>query len=141
MKDKEGGICEQMSGILDGILYFDIYVLKELDYTLMMMSTYGSLIIKDGHHDYIRLLMNGQTKQFKYTEVVANHFIYQVAFSNHNVKRRDCGTKNRLSLENTWMTNMWENNVFAFILAITKVNAYCTMSYLTDNKEMKQLEF
>ena len=139
MKDKEVGTCERLPGILNGI-YCDLYALKEPDYILMMMSTYGSLIIKDGQHDSIRLLTNGQTKRFKYTEVVANHFMYRGAVDQHNAKRHDCGTKNGLSLEDTWVTNRWENNVFAFILAITEVNAYCAMSYFTD-KDMKQLEF
>ena len=44
----------------DGVL-FNVYVLKEPDYDLMMMITYGSLIIKDGHHDCIRM-ENGRTK-------------------------------------------------------------------------------
>ena len=47
MSMKQVGTCEWMPRILDGI-EFNFYALKEPDYTLMMMNTYDSLIIKDG---------------------------------------------------------------------------------------------
>ena len=117
MSTKQVGTCEQQPGILDGI-ESDIYALKELDYTLMMMSTYGSLIIKDGQRDSVQMdPSRSKTTRFKYTEVVGNHFTYRGAVDDHNSKRHDCGTKNGLSIERSWSTNQWENNVFAFILA------------------------
>ena len=111
MATKDIGVCEWLPGILDG-QPFDIYALKEPDYVLTMMSTYGSLIVKDGQRDSVRLDKEGATKRFKYTEVIANHFQYRGAVDNHNGKRHDCGSKNGLSIESTWTTNRWENKVF-----------------------------
>ena len=107
-----------------------------------MMSTYGSLIVKDGQRDSVRVLKDDTRtmKRFKYTEVVANHFKYRGAVDDHNGKRHDCGSKNGLSLESTWTTNRWENKVFSFILAITEVNAYLAQQYFTE-REYKQVEF
>ena len=140
MSTKQVGTCERQPGILDGI-EFDIYALKEPDYTLMMMSTYGSLIIKDGQRDSVRMdPSRNTTTRFKYTEVIGNHFSYRGAVDDHNAKRHDCGTKNGLSIERTWSTNRWENNVFAFILAITEVNAYLAIQFITE-KDFRQLEF
>ena len=52
MLTKALGTCKQLPGILDG-QQFDVYALKEPDYVLMMMSTYCSLIIKEGQRDSI----------------------------------------------------------------------------------------
>ena len=140
MSTKAVGTCERLPGIHEG-QQFDVYALKEPDYVLMMMSTYGSLIIKDGQRDSIRLDKDRQPiTTFKYTEVVANHFTYRGAVDEHNNKRHDCGTKNGLCLEDSWSTNRWENQVFAFILGITEVNAYLGMQYFAD-KDYTQLEF
>ena len=81
------------------------------------------------------------TIRLKYTEVVGNHFAYRGTVDDHkNSKRHVCGTKNGLSLDDSWMTNKWENKVFAFILVITEVNVYLAMQYFTE-KDNNQLEF
>ena len=79
-------------------------------------------------------------KTFKYTEVIGNHYNYCVSVDEHNPYRHDCRTKNGLSLEETWKTTRWANRVFAFILAVSEVNAYLTMRYFGELK-MTQLEF
>ena len=43
-------------------------------------------------------------------------------------------------LEETWKTKRWANCVFAFILAVSEVNAYLAMRYFGELK-MTQLEF
>ena len=64
------------------------------------MSTYGSLIIKDGQQDSIQMDNNRTlTTRFKYTEVVGNHFTNRGAVDDHSSKRHDCGTNNGLCLE------------------------------------------
>ena len=77
-------------------------------------------------------------KTFKYNVVVGNHFDYRDAVDNYNAKWNDYGTKLGLSLEETWKTTKWACRVFAFILAISEVNASvkCFASY-----EGSQLEF
>ena len=140
MSSKDVGTCERLPGILDGEK-FDLYALKEPDYVMMMMSTYGSLIVKDMQRDCIRMDKDRkEIARFKYTEVVGNHFTYRGAVDDHNGKRHDCGTKNGLCLEDSWITNRWENKVFAFILGITEVNAYLGMKYFS-YQEYTQLEF
>ena len=140
MSTKAVGTCERLPGVLDG-QHFDVFALKEPDYVLMMMSTYGSLIINDGQRDSIRMDKERRPiTRFKYTEVIGNHFAYRGAVDDHNAKRHDCGTKNGLCLEDSWSTNRWENKVFAFILAITEVNAYLAIQFFTETK-YKQLEF
>jgi hypothetical protein len=89
---------------------FNVFAMKELDYVMSLMSTYGTLEeIDDG--GTIR-------KNFKYTEIIYNHFLYRHAVDDHNNKRHE-----PISLEVTWATQWWPNRVFAFFLAITEVNA------------------
>ena len=108
----------------------------------MMMSTYGSLIIKDGQQDSVKIDASRQnTTRFKYAEVIGNHFAYGGAVDNHNSKRHDCGMKNGLSIESTWTTNRWENYVFAFILAITEVNTYLALQFFTEKKTIISSNF
>ena len=45
-----------------------------------------------------------------------------------------------MSIESTWATNRWENKVFAFILAITEVNAFMAQQYFTERSYI-QVEF
>ena len=140
---KEIGDCKQCPGILDG-QPFDIYALKEPDYVLMMMSTYGSLIVQDAQRDSGRVNKEGamkRLKRFKYTEVIVNHFQYRGAVDGHNAKQHhDCGSKNGLSIESTWTMNRFENKVFSFILVTTEVNAYLARQYSTE-RDYKQVEF
>jgi hypothetical protein len=62
--------------------------------------------------------------EFKYKEVIGNHYRYRGAVDEHNSKRHDGGTGAGISLERSWKTMRWENRVFAFILAICEVNTH-----------------
>jgi hypothetical protein len=70
--------------------------------------------------DKTRRLDNGTAATFKYTETFENHFLYRHAVDDHN---------NR------------ENRVFAFILAISEVNAWLAFWYFgwTTPKERRTL--
>ena len=72
--------------------------------------------------------------------MIAKHYNYRGAVDEHNIYWHDCGTKHGLILEETWKTKRWENFVFAFILAVSEVNAYLAMRYFGELK-MTQLEF
>ena len=63
-------------------------------------------------------------------EVIANHYNYCGAVDEHDAYRNGSVTKHGLSLEETLKTKRWENRVFAFILAVSEVNAYLAMRYL-----------
>ena len=52
---------------------FNIFVLKDLDYNIMMMSTFLGLNVPEGQKEESRTV-NGEIVKFKYTEVVADHY-------------------------------------------------------------------
>ena len=44
MASKQVGECDSLRGTIDGVPY-DLFTLKESDYTMKLMSTYGELIV------------------------------------------------------------------------------------------------
>jgi Transposase IS4 len=99
--------------------------MKEPDYTMVMMSTYGTLnrVGAINRRDYND---NGVKQQitFQYPEVISNHFTYRHMVDDHNSRRHS-----PISLEATWATKTWENRVFTFLLAITEVNINLANTY------------
>ena len=124
------GVTRRLPGELDGEK-FDLFCLKEPDYVMLLMSTYGSLSPMTNQRDSMRIV-NGNTVTFKYNSVVGNHYEYRDAVDAHNSKRHDCGTKNGLSIEETWKTTRWPCRVFSFIIALSEVNAYNGIKYFGD---------
>ena len=80
--------------------------------------------------------MPQQQKIFKYPEVVDNHYLYHHAVDDHNQKRHT-----PLSFEETRGTKHWPNQVFAFLLAVTKVNVMLAASNFYNNTYSGMLEF
>ena len=110
---------------------------------MMLMSTYGSLVVKDGQKDsHQEWVFNHKPQKavFKYTETFANHFDYRGAVDDHNSKQHDGGTHQGVSLETTWTTHRWENRVFSFVIAVAKVNMFLARRYFF-NKEEDFMEF
>lgn len=140
---KEPGYTDRLPGIWQGIP-FDIFAMKEPDYVLMMMSTYGALIEDPREKLSRRSWVNEQQEissvEFKYKEVIGNHFRYRGAVDEHNSKRHDGGGGAGISLERSWRTMRWENRVFAFILAVCEVNAFLARAYFFKASE-KQIDF
>ena len=52
---------------------FNIFVLKDLDYNIMIISTFLGLNVPEGQKEESRTV-NGEIVKFKYTEVVADHY-------------------------------------------------------------------
>ena len=79
-----------------------------------------------------------QSASFKYTEPFYLHFRYRHAVDDHNNLRHQVP-----SLEETWTTCHWACRVFAFLLAVTEVNAYLTVRYFVWSEEemMTLVEF
>lgn len=92
-------VAMRKPGMIDGVK-FDVLAMKEPNYVLMLMSTYGCLQVKSGQKESVRD-HDGNIKNFKYTETVANHFNFCCAFDDHNNKRHNGGTKHWLSIEET----------------------------------------
>eukprot|EP00957_Ditylum_brightwellii_P148802 11328325-Ditylum_brightwellii.AAC.1 len=82
MADKDTGNQAHLPGELDGV-GFDIFVLKEPEYTMMLMSTYGQLLVNEGQKENViclELMGDGDKERcFKYTEVFSNHFQFRGA--------------------------------------------------------------
>eukprot|EP00957_Ditylum_brightwellii_P068122 5171092-Ditylum_brightwellii.AAC.1 len=77
MSDKDIGHQARLPGELDGV-GFDIFALKDPEYIMMLMSTYGQLVLNEGQQENVRcleLMGDGEKERcFKYTEVFSKHF-------------------------------------------------------------------
>jgi hypothetical protein len=106
---------------------------------MKIMSTYGSLLVKDGQKDSVRKYKNEAgdhvTTRFKYTEPFSNHFLYRHCVDDHNNLRHS-----GVSIEETWKTHRWANRVFAFLLAISEVNAFLAFRcFIWEKKDQMEL--
>ena len=71
-----------------------------------------------------------------YPEVIGNHFLFQHSVDDHNNKRHS-----PISIEEIWATKWWPNRVFAFLLAVTKMNVSLGMVEFCGNAPTSQIEF
>ena len=120
-EDRAIGDADAWAGEMDGVP-FHVYAMKEPDYTMMLMSTYGTLNDHNGKETSRNV--DGVTSKFRYSEVIHNHYKYRHLVDDHNAKRHA-----PISLEMTWATKTWTHRVFAFLLAITEVNTFLSERY------------
>ena len=115
----EPGSFNARKGKLDGFDFY-IYGMKEPDYTLMFMATYGSENRqgKEQTQKYVEEKGEASTVKFKYPEVCHNHYAYQDSVDNHNGRRMY-----PIALEEQWKTHRWPNRCFQFMIGVTEVNA------------------
>jgi hypothetical protein len=141
--DKPIGYTARRPGTSYDNVNFDIFALKEKEYTCMIMSTYGALNVN--HNQKLSYRAADQPGQppitFYYTEVFGNHFQFRGAVDQHNGKRHDGHSGAGMSFEESWATNRWENRVFAYILATSEINAYLCRSYFGGSAHETQFEF
>ena len=126
MKQYEIGTTTSLNGLIDDIPY-DIFCMKEPDYVMKLMSTYGGLVVLANQHETVRVFTKdgvAQTKKFLYHEPFANHFLFRHAVDDHNNLRHSLP-----SIKGTWITHRWALRVLSFILAISEVNVYLAMKY------------
>jgi hypothetical protein len=135
--DKDVGHSDALPGEIDGVRYH-LFCMKEPDYVMSLMSTYGTTSAKAEQPETKRHYKNAQgddiTKVFRYPEVVANHYAYRGCVDDHNNKRQDGGSKQGLAIESTWVTRRWPIRVFSFILGISEVNTYLAWTYFKGEK-------
>ena len=133
--DKEVGYSNAKKGVLNGVP-FHLYAMKEPDYTMLLMSTYGTnaTVGEEKKRHYNK---DGQKKvtTFVYPEVVHNHYCYRDVIDNHNSARM-----HPISMEETWMTTRWPNRVFCFLLAVTIVNVQNAGCYFTKLPKIDTLQ-
>ena len=107
--DKPIGAADAIKAKLDGMPFY-IFGMKESDYIMQIMSTYGTLaMMGEEKHCHVMVLGTKQVITFKYPEVVHNHYWYRDVIDNHNLQQM-----HPVSMEETWMTTRWSNRVFCF---------------------------
>ena len=101
--------------------------MKEPDYVMKMMACGGLLQAFDNCKEAVCCWIEDSiecVRQFHYTCPFDRHFCYKHAVNDHN---NPCHML--LSIEDSWATQRWEVWVFAFVLAITKINAFLKVRY------------
>jgi hypothetical protein len=124
--DKDVGFADAIKGVFDQVPFY-IFAMKEPDYVMKIMATGGSLIeMPDGGTSRTFKQSNGTntTIQFNYREPFYNHFRYRHQIDDHNNRRHS-----PLSFEECWATHQWPVRVFAFLLAVSEVNAKLAFTY------------
>ena len=99
---------------------YHMFAMKEPDYTMKIMSTYGNLeelTGADTRQTYKSVDGEMMMKTFKYTKVFGNHFRYHHQVDDHN---SHCHAP--ISIETTWKTKYWPDQNFAHFLAVSEVN-------------------
>ena len=105
--DKEVGFSNAKKGVLNGVP-FHLYAMKEPDYTMLIISTYGmNATVGEEKKRHYNKDDQKKVTTFVYPEVVHNHYHYWDVIDNHNSVRM-----HPISMEETWMTTHWPNHVF-----------------------------
>ena len=115
MADKAVGSSGALQGVLGGVP-FSVIFMKEPDYVMKIMSSFGTLEPNNPARMTSRIA-DGNTIRFPYPEMVDNHFVYRHLVDDHNNRRHK-----PISIEETWGTMSWPQRVFAYLLATTEVN-------------------
>ena len=112
--DKDVGEVDSLCGKIDNVP-LRVFDMKEEDYVVMLMSTYGeNERVGEGKFRII----GGEMITFKYPESVHNCYQHRDTVDSHNVRRQAY-----IAMEETWSTRRWEKYNFVCLLAISGVNA------------------
>ena len=132
--EKEVGDVDALKGEMDGVPFY-IYAMKEPNYTMMLMSTYGTLtqMGETRKHHYTEDRVK-KVKEFKYPEVKYNHYSYCDMIDNHNSY-----WMHPISMEKTWMTMCWPNHIFCFVLPVAVVNVQNAACYFLNKEKLDAL--
>jgi hypothetical protein len=134
-ESKDIGAIDALRGELDEVP-FHVFGMKEENYVMMLMSTYGTLS-RVGEERYRRVGAHQQRISFQYPELVYNHFQYRDAVDSHNARRMA-----PIALEETWQTKRWANRIFSYLIATTEVNCNNGESAFGETEGTRpQLEF
>jgi hypothetical protein len=107
--------------------------MKEPDYVMLMMATYGNLeevaegTAKRTHQQGGR----ETTTNFRYTTPFYNHFKYRHQVDDHNAKRHA-----PISVEDCLGARRWDVRQFSFLLALTEVNVKLAMDFGKPKKDI-----
>ena len=67
MKDKEVGAVDCLKAEIENVPH-DMFCMKEPDYVMKLMSTYGTLTVNEGESENVRYCDGKKTNTFKYTK-------------------------------------------------------------------------
>ena len=133
--NKNVGDIDAIKGTMDGVP-FHIHAMKELDYIMMLMSTYG-MTLRMGVMKRQHYTVEGVKKvvEFQYPEIVHNHYKFHDMIDNHNSFQMHL-----ISMEETWMTMRWANRMFCFLLTITIVNIQNAAVYFLNKQKLDAMQ-
>ena len=121
MQNKEVGDVYSFQGSMRWNRYHIIYI-KDPDYVVVMMRTYGTLEHLEGLDTQRRYKGAGWelvTKQFNNREVFGNHFNYR-----HKVDDKKNRRNSPITIDSTWTKNYWNGRCHAYFLPLTNQIAY-----------------
>ena len=138
-EEKEIGDTDSLPGTMDGVP-FHVFGLKEPDYVMKVMATYGTNERNENHRTR-RIYKDKEKKQvstsFYYPEIMSNHYKFRHAVDDHNAKRHS-----PICLEYVWATKYWPHRPFSFLLAVTEVNVNLAEAhFVLKTKSRPQLQF
>ena len=117
----EVGETYDIQGTVDDVIY-NIWGMKDPTYVMKMMATCDQLLADETCNETARRQKeNGEysVKKFKYKLPFDWNCFYRHAVDDQNNLRHSLPP-----IEDTWVTDWWECQVFAFILAISEVNEF-----------------
>ena len=134
--NKDPGSFDAIKGRMENTDFY-IYGMKEPDYVLLFMTTYGV----EGRQgiEQVRTIQDGGVARkirFRYPEVCANHYNFRDSVDNHNGRRMY-----PIAIEEQWRTQRWPNKVFQFLLGITEVNCNLINSVYFGSEQLPQVDF
>ena len=116
---------------------------KEPDFTMKMMTTYGTLTPYPNSRIETQSVKDKTTGKFTKTE-----FLYAEVYANHYLYRHTVDYSNNLRyqeplIEGTWVTNWCAARVFSFLSALVEVNTFLKLRYFvwTDKGSLTLLQF
>ena len=132
-KDKDPGERDALKGTFNSQLFY-IYGMKESDYVLLFMTSFGSTARLGKLQQ--RKTTDGRSVTFKYPEVCHVYYAYRDCVDNHNGRRMY-----PIAIEEQIKTIRWPYRVFQFLLGITEVNCNNVMHYFQQNELLEQIDF
>ena len=74
---------------------FNVFILKNTDYNIMVLSNFSDLTVTEGQKEKIRM-DNGEVIRFNYPKIVMDHYRYRRAVENHNALSHGVGSKSQI---------------------------------------------
>jgi hypothetical protein len=118
-------------GTMDGLAY-NLWGMKEPDYVMRMMASGGPLAAYETCKEAVHKWTEGGievVRRIRYAFPFDGHFRYPHVINDHNNLRHGLP-----SVEDSSTTQRWEIQVFTFVLAISEVNAFMALQYITFTK-------